>query len=101
LVFRTVDNSGNSSSAGPYGPYAGWFPSAFADGSDGRAGVLWNNLDGSAALWLVDSQGGNQASYRLGPVQGWTAVDVAAAASGSHVLWTHSDNRIGLWTVDD
>jgi hypothetical protein len=63
--------------------------------------VLWNNLDGSAALWLVGPNG-VQPSYRLGPVQGWTAVDVAVGGAGTtHILWTRGDNRIGLWTVDN
>ena len=77
LTFRSVDNAGDSTSVGPYGPYSGWFPTAVADGSDGLTRVLWNNPDGSAALWLYGASG-NQASFRLGPVQGWKAVDVAA-----------------------
>jgi hypothetical protein len=101
LVFRTVDSAGNSASDGPYGPYSGWLPAAFADASDGLTRVLWNNLDGSAALWLYGSQG-NQASYRLGPVEGWTAADAAAGAPGTtHILWTHTDGRAGLWAVDN
>jgi hypothetical protein len=101
LLFRTEDGSGNSGNAGPYGPYSGWSPKAVAEGSDGLTRVLWNHLDGSAALWLVGA-GGNPAAYRLGPVQGWTAVDVASATAGtSHILWTHADGRVGFWAVDN
>jgi photosystem II stability/assembly factor-like uncharacterized protein len=102
LTLRTLDNAGNSTSVGPYGPYSDWFPIAVADNPDGLTRVLWNNLDGSAALWFVNAQGGNQASYRLGPVPGWTAVDVASGAPGStHILWIHKDGGVGIWAVDN
>jgi photosystem II stability/assembly factor-like uncharacterized protein len=102
-VIRTIDSSGNSFSGSPYGPYSGWSPRAVADGSDGLTRVLWNNLnvDGSAALWLVGPEG-NGASYRLGAGAGWTAVDVAASIPGTtHLLWTDTDGRIALWSVDN
>src|SRR5262249_15899470 len=92
LTLRTVDHSGNVT-GGPYGPYSGWSPNAVADGPEGLTRVLWNNLDGSAALWLVDAQGGNRASHQFGPVPGWTAVDVAArTARSSHCISPHPHN---------
>ena len=98
-VFRSFDNSGNSTSGGPYGPYSGWYARAVADGSDGLTRVLWNNLDGSAALWLLGPTG-NQASYRYGPTAGWTAVDVSVGSDGTtHLLWSSVDGRTGLTSV--
>ncbi len=99
LELQSTDRSGNSSSSGPFGPYAGWDPRAVADGSDGLTRVLWTNVDGSAALWLV-GPGGNQASYRIEPAGGWTAVDVAASVPGStHLLWTDVEGRVALGKV--
>jgi hypothetical protein len=99
LELQSTDRSGNSSSSGPFGPYDGWDPRAVADGSDGLTRVLWTNMDGSAALWLVGPEG-NQASYRIGPVRGWTAVDVAASIAGStRILWTDVEGRVALGTV--
>ncbi len=99
LELQSTDRSGNSSSSGPFGPYAGWDPRAVADGSDGLTRVLWTNADGSAALWLV-GPGGNQASYRIEPVGGWTAVDVAASLPGTtHLLWSDVEGRVALATV--
>ena len=101
LRIRSVDASGNASGGSTNGPYSGWSPRAVADGSDGLTRVLWTNVDGSAALWLLGPEG-NQASYRLGPAAGWTAVDVAASIPGTtHLLWTDTDGRIALWTVDN
>ena len=57
LVFRTVDRAGNSTSVGPYGPYSDWSPTAVADSADGLTRVLWNNVDGSAALWFYRRPG--------------------------------------------
>jgi hypothetical protein len=100
VVFRSIDGSGKSSSSGFYGPFSGWYPIALADGSDGLTRVLWNNLDGSAALWLTRPEG-VQASYRYALGPDWTALDVAAGADAStHVLWTNADGRIALWTLD-
>ena len=99
LELQSTDRSGNSSSSGPFGPYDGWDPRAVADGSDGLTRVLWTNVDGSAALWLVGPEG-NQASYRIGPIGGWAAVDVAASIPGStRLLWTDVEGRIALGTV--
>jgi hypothetical protein len=100
-VFRIVDGAGHSASAGPFGPYHDWSPTAVADGPDALTRVLWNNADGSAALWLYGAQD-NQASYRLGPVSGWTAVDVASGVTGkSHILWIHENGGVGFWAIDN
>ena len=98
-VFRSFDNSGNSTSGGPHGPYSGWNARAVADGSDGLTRVLWNNLDGSAALWLLGPTG-NLASYVYRPAAGWTAVDVSVGRDGTtHLLWTNIDGRTELTSV--
>ena len=102
VVLRTIDRSGNATSAGPYGPYSGWNATAVTGAADGLTRVLWNNEDGPAALWLVTPQGGNQASYRLNAMPGFMAVDVAASIAGiTHVLWTNADGRITISTVDN
>ncbi len=62
--------------------------------------VLWNHFDGSAALWLLGPTG-NLASYRHGPVTGWTAVDVSVGPyNRTHILWTNTDGRMGLWSLN-
>ncbi|HEX7253968.1 MAG TPA: sialidase family protein [Thermoanaerobaculia bacterium] len=98
-VVRSFDNSGNSSASGPHGPYSGWSARAVADGPDGLTRLLWNNPDGSAALWLLGPTG-NQASYRYDPTAGWTAADVSVGRDGAtHLLWTNVDGRTKLTTV--
>ena len=97
----TLDKAGSVTSGSPFGPYEGWTPRATATGLDALTRVLWNNEDGSAALWLA-GPGGNQASFRLGPVSGATATDVAAAAAGmTNLIWTYADGRIALWSVEN
>ncbi len=99
LVIRNFDSSGNSTSDGSYGPYSGWYARAVADGSHGLTRVLWNNLDGTAALWLLGPTG-NRPSYRYGPAAGWTAEDVSVDRDGTtHLLWTSTDGRTGLMSV--
>ena len=99
VVFRSFDSSGNSTSSGPHGPYSGWYARAVADGSDGLTRVLWNNLNGLAALWLLGPTG-NQASYLYGRAAGWTAVDVSVGPDNTtQILWTNTDGRTELTSV--
>jgi hypothetical protein len=98
-LSRSFDDSGRSNPNGPYGPYEGWSPKAAANGVDSLTRVLWNHLDGSAALWLLGPTG-NQASYSFGPAAGWTAVDVSAGSDGTtHLLWTNADGRTEITSV--
>jgi hypothetical protein len=62
--------------------------------------VLWTSEDGSASAWLEGPEG-NRGSFRFGPMLGWSAVDVAAGIAGTtHLLWTHKDESVALWTLD-
>ena len=95
-----VDGSGGKVLGPVHGPYAGWTPQAGASGADGAVRVLWNNDDGSAALWLTRPEG-VQASFLYPAVAGWAARDVAAGAGGStRLLWTASGGAVSLWTVN-
>ncbi len=78
MALDSVDEAGSSLRTGPFGPYPGWTARRTASGSDGLTRVLWTNDDGSASLWLLGRES-NQGAYRLGPVAGFTAVDVAAS----------------------
>ena len=42
-------------SGAAYGPYPGWTAKTIARGADGAARVLWQNMDGSTVLWVMDS----------------------------------------------
>jgi hypothetical protein len=100
-LLTSLDRLGSVSRNGPYGPYVGWTAQATASGADGLTRVLWNNDDGSAALWLL-AAGRNQASYRLDPMPGWTAVDVAAGAAGStDILRIRGDGALAIFRVDN
>jgi hypothetical protein len=98
-VFRSYDNSGASTSIGPEGPYRGWIVRAVADGEDGLTRVLWNNVDGTAALWMLGPKV-NEASYLYGPAAGWTVIDLSVGSAGTtHLLSTHIDGRTKLTSV--
>ncbi len=100
VLLGSVDSSGRKVLGSPYGPYAGWTPIAGADGPDGVTRVLWNNDDGSAALWLTRPEG-VQGSFLYPARPGWAALDVAAGADGStHILWTSFDGVTLLQTIN-
>ncbi|HEY6928928.1 MAG TPA: YCF48-related protein [Thermoanaerobaculia bacterium] len=100
LTLDNVDSAGTVSREGPYGPYDGWTASRLAAGSDGLTRILWNNEDGSAALWLYGPKG-NQASYHLEPLAGQRALDVTSlSAAGSRILWSGDGGRVTFTTID-
>lgn len=100
-LLPSLDRLGTVSRNGPYGPYEGWTAQAMAAGADGLTRLLWNNEDGSAALWLL-AAGRNQASYRLDPMPGWTAIDVAAGVAGStDILRIREDGALAIFRVDN
>jgi hypothetical protein len=98
-VFRSYDNSGDSTSIGPEGPYSGWTVRALSDGEDGLTRALWNSVDGSAALWMLGPRV-NEASYFYGPEAGWTIVDISVGSYGTtHLLSTNIDGRTRLTRI--
>ncbi len=61
--------------------------------------LLWNNVNGQAALWAINSSGSfSDALY--GPFSGWTAQATAAAPDASDwLLWTNTNGQASLWNV--
>ena len=76
-----------------------WTDTDIGVGADNRIRALWNNIDGSIALWVVAPDGTFQPSV-YGPYAGWTAKSIAAGSDNlMRVLWTHSNGSVSLWVV--
>jgi sugar lactone lactonase YvrE len=100
MSLDTIDNAGWVTPGYIFGPYTGWTPRATAAASDGFTRVLWNNDDGSSALWLMGPQANEAPIFSAQP--GLRAADVAASIGGvTHILWTDADGRVVISSVDN
>ena len=65
------------------------------------AHILWDNPNGTASVWTVDSTGG-YTFHNYGPYPGWVATALADTRDGkTHLLWDHTaDHQISVWDVD-
>ena len=55
-------------SASIYGPFLGYSAKRIDAGADGLIRVLWDAVDGTTALWLVDQNGRFLSAGRFGPL---------------------------------
>ncbi len=61
--------------------------------------LLWDNVNGQAALWTVSSDG-SYTPVVYGPYSGWTAKAVAAGPDGATwLLWTSANGTASLWNI--
>ena len=77
-------------------------PVGIAVGGDNLTRLVWNNADGSIALWKIAADGSVATQNSYGPYPGWSAVAVGMGPdSFARVLCTHpSDGLMALWRVD-
>ena len=64
-----------------------------------HAHILWNNANGSAALWIVNAD----ATFTsvIYPANGYTAQGISDAPNGTiHLLWNNPQGQASVWTVD-
>jgi len=73
-----------------------------AVGGDSLTRLLWNNPDGSASLWRINSDN-SVTTYTYGPYSGFSGASVAVGSdNGSRILWKQVlYNEIALWGVDN
>ncbi len=101
LSLWTVASSG-SFTYNFYGPYSGWSGQALASSSGGFTHILWDNANGAATLWSVETSGSTAVSPVYGPYSNWQAISLATGLGGVRdLLWAHSgDGQAALWQVN-
>jgi len=64
--------------------------------------IIWNNSDGNGAVSLWDQVSPPYYTrYTCGPYPGWSALAVAAGSDQvPRILWTNTDGRAALWSVN-
>ncbi|MGO8672891.1 MAG: choice-of-anchor tandem repeat GloVer-containing protein [Capsulimonadaceae bacterium] len=98
LSLWNYNPSTGSYTQNSYGPYAGWTPTAIADGPDGLTRVLWVSTGGAAAIWIVNTSTGVYTQNTFGPYPDWTATALTVSPSNTtHVLWTSTSGAAAIW----
>ena len=109
VALWTVAGDGTAAPPSVYGPYseggALWKGTALATRTDGVSYLLWTHPSGKAILWTVGGQGNAALLGVYGPYADasgqWRAASLSAGPDGTpHLLWTRSDGRAALWTVN-
>ncbi|MDQ2799715.1 MAG: GDSL-type esterase/lipase family protein, partial [Armatimonadota bacterium] len=80
-----------------------WRAVSAASGPDGKTRLLWDNANGTAALWDVDEAGGTFSLHAYGPFAGWTASKIAVGPDNqTRLLWNNAQTGVvAVWSVDD
>jgi hypothetical protein len=70
--------------------------------NDGNADLVWQNSDGSTALWLMDGTSLKSANALLGGGSGWSVrrvVDLNGDGKAD-IVWQHTDGTTVVWLMD-
>lgn len=86
-------------------PPAGPAPGRAPGSGRGRAHLLWDNGNGTAAVWRLGPGGaeapGASDRRQFGPFAGWAARALAVGADGrAYLLWAGRDRTASVWSVD-
>jgi hypothetical protein len=71
---------------------------------DGKADILWQNADGTPAVWLMDGHsliaGANVGPFNPGPA--WKVIDAGDfdGDGRSDILWQNNDGTVAQWSMD-
>jgi cyclophilin family peptidyl-prolyl cis-trans isomerase len=106
----TLDGTNHLTTQQQYGPYynnnkdtsAGyWAAQSLSVNPDGSERLLWDNTNGTATFWKLNSGSQLQSQVQYGPYTGYTASSIASAPDGTgRVVWAGTDAHISLWTID-
>ena len=78
-----------------------WGATSVSVGGDNYQRALWDNADGTAALWLMNSNGQFLSQQNYGPYAGWTCQAISTGSdNNTRVLWTKADGSAALWRLD-
>jgi hypothetical protein len=69
---------------------------------DGRNDILWQNTDGSVAIWLMNGLNAIGGASLLGPNTGWSVQQIGDfnGDGKSDILWLNADGSSAIWLMD-
>jgi hypothetical protein len=80
-----------------FGPFAGLTALDVSVGSDNKARLLWNNVNGQATIWTVDGNFTVTNQQSFGPYAGYSANALAAGGDGlTRLVWTALNGSVVL-----
>ena len=64
--------------------------------------ILWDNANGTAAVWNYDTSSGTFTQNVFGPYAGWAAKTLADGPDSlTRVLWDNTDGTASLWSLNN
>jgi hypothetical protein len=77
-------------------------PAANDLNGDGRSDLIWQHINGSAALWLMKGINLNDAGAPLGADTGWNVRTIGDfnGDGKSDIVWQHWDGSVSLWLMN-
>lgn len=70
--------------------------------SPSQSHLLWDNTNGTAAVWNLSDPNPAATAALYGPFSGWTAKAIAQGPDGNgRIFWTNTDGRAALWNLAD
>jgi hypothetical protein len=64
--------------------------------------LLWDNTNGTAAVWNLADMNPAATAKSYGPYPGWTARVIAQGPDGhARLLWTNTNGQVALWNLAD
>jgi hypothetical protein len=69
---------------------------------DGKNDILWQNTDGSTAMWLMNGLNVISSGGLLGPGSGWSIQQVGDfnGDGKSDILWLNTDGSTAMWLMN-
>jgi hypothetical protein len=69
---------------------------------DGYNDILWQNTDGSTAIWLMNGINLMSGAVLLGPNTGWSVQQIGDfnGDGKSDILWLNTDGSTAIWLMD-
>jgi hypothetical protein len=69
---------------------------------DGRSDILWQDSNGSAALWLMDGLSVTSGGGLIGAGTGWSArlIGDFNGDARSDIVWQHADGSAAIWLMN-
>src|SRR4030095_3110349 len=70
---------------------------------DGKSDIVWQHMDGSSAIWLMNGVAMSRGGNMLGAGTGWSvkAVGDFDGNGKSDIVWQHTDGSSAIWLMNE
>ncbi len=97
-----VDSEGNIVKTTEIAHSDDWYPLSISLASNGNGALLWDNFQGTAVIWFLDSSGNKTGSQSISYTAGtWYPRCYTLNENGTgELLWDNLDGTVVIWFLD-